>query len=359
MAEKENIPPNLGKAKRPTEKETRKANAELYDRPKRVCISKKAERMAKLSDEEKMRVFGLCNGSNLLGVNTSCVLGDEGMRAKLTWFNTRIKLDQYGEYRSGTGRCDACETVNAKNILTTRPERYLQVCAKSATMRYKEPVELVREAFHKVFQAEGYRDICQVCRQDVVWLQGRMDTASMNRIADVPSYIKEEQHLETNCLCCNRTYEGYFGGDPKEIHERIGSYIRPKKFDPTGDVISQLKKLAEDEDRLIIDLDLDTHINYCLSRSKNNAKTKKNPHNLTFDYMKKLVVTQYFGCALSGVLGAMERKKWNSFSIDKIVPGDDIGYVEGNVQWVILPMNRGKNVHKDEDFRKHLKKIYT
>ena len=88
-------------------------------------------------------------------------------------------------------------------------------------------------------------------------------------------------------------------------------------------------------------------------------KRKKKTHNLTFDYMKKLILTQYFGCVLSGILGAMKSKEWNSFSIDKIIPGKQIGYVEGNVQWVILHMNRGKNEHKDDDFRKHLKKIYT
>ena len=102
MAEKENITPNLA-AKRLTGKESREANLAFHGRTKRVRISK-AERIANLTDEEKMAVFGLCNGSMLQGVNTPCTLGDKGRRAKLTWYNTYVKLDQYDQFRSGTGR---------------------------------------------------------------------------------------------------------------------------------------------------------------------------------------------------------------------------------------------------------------
>jgi len=55
----------------------------------------------------------------------------------------------------------------------------------------------------------------------------------------------------------------------------------------------------------------------------------------------------------------MKKGKWNSFSIDKIVPGYDIGYIEGNIQWVFLPMNCGISRFKDKEFCKHLKKMYT
>ena len=40
--------------------------------------------MANLTNEEKMAVIGLCNGSMLLGVNTPSTLGDKGRRAILT-----------------------------------------------------------------------------------------------------------------------------------------------------------------------------------------------------------------------------------------------------------------------------------
>ena len=72
-----NIPPNLGKGKHATRKETREANLILYDRPKWVCISK-AKGMANLTEKEKMAVFGLCSGSMLLGVHTPCALGEDG-----------------------------------------------------------------------------------------------------------------------------------------------------------------------------------------------------------------------------------------------------------------------------------------
>ena len=135
-----------------------------------------------------------------------------------------------------------------KNQKTTVPERYLKKCVAAASNRSGEPVDLIQEALNKVLLADDYEEICQVCKQKVEWLQGKTNTASMNRMVDLPSYIKEEQQLEINCLCCNRGYEGYFGEKPKWMHEQIGSLIRSKKFDPTADIGPQLKKLAEDED---------------------------------------------------------------------------------------------------------------
>ena len=112
--------------------------------------------MANLTEKEKMAVFGLCNGSMLLGVHTPCALGDEGRRAKLTWYNTNVQLDRHNKWRSSTGRCNACQSVHAKNLKVTVPERYLKICVNNAAKGFREPVELVQEAFDKVLQAEGY-----------------------------------------------------------------------------------------------------------------------------------------------------------------------------------------------------------
>jgi len=158
-------------------------------------------------------------------------------------------------------------------------------------------------------------------------------------------------------LFCNLTYRGLWGDVPIQVHVKIGAYIKAKKFDPTGDVRSQLKKIGEEEGRIIFDME--KYISKCVSGAKGHAKTGKYPFNLTNEYIAGLMKEQHFGCSLSAIMGVMASGEWNSFGIDKIVPGEKIGYVQGNVQWVLNRLNFGKQDHNNADNRKYLGEMYS
>ena len=102
--------------------------------------------MAKLFDEEKMAVVGLCNGSMLLMVYTPCTLGNDGKKVILTWQNKHVNVD-CPNLHSGTGRCNVYHGVHDKNQTETVQQRYLKQCMDNAVLRTGEPVDLFQEAF--------------------------------------------------------------------------------------------------------------------------------------------------------------------------------------------------------------------
>lgn len=70
------------------------------------------------------------------------------------------------------------------------------------------------------------------------------------------------------------------------------------------------------------------------------AKLKKYEYNLTEEYLYNLYVMQNCECKLSGMKLSIDLKNFTA-SIDRI--NSDIGYIEGNVQWV----------HKDVNYIKY------
>lgn len=85
-----------------------------------------------------------------------------------------------------------------------------------------------------------------------------------------------------------------------------------------------------------------------IQAAKQNSK--RNPErefNITDQYMYELWKSQNGKCKLSGRSLEIARKVPNSLSIDKIDPSK--GYVEGNVQWVTIQVNRAKSDLAAED----------
>jgi hypothetical protein len=108
-----------------------------------------------------------------------------------------------------------------RNKRSTEKPIYLNRCLDNASHRFEEPVDKVKEAFSKVLQAEGYKSICQVCHLKVVWLEGKMNTASMNHTVNEKTYVKIVQQLETNCLICNHAYKGLWGNDCTQTNRSL------------------------------------------------------------------------------------------------------------------------------------------
>ena len=86
---------------------------------------------------------------------------------------------------------------------------------------------------------------------------------------------------------------------------------------------------------------------YYISNSRKNAKNKRFEFNLTVEYIKTLWQQQRGVCPYLGVqmhldeVGHERHRSPNSASLDRIDPSK--GYVEGNVEWVCLFVNLGKN----------------
>jgi hypothetical protein len=80
---------------------------------------------------------------------------------------------------------------------------------------------------------------------------------------------------------------------------------------------------------------------------KNNALIRHIDWNVSFDYLAELLIEQDFKCALTGWdIHAMEVN--SPASLDRI--DSSLGYIEGNLQWVISKVNMMKQQYSQEDF---------
>jgi endogenous inhibitor of DNA gyrase (YacG/DUF329 family) len=86
---------------------------------------------------------------------------------------------------------------------------------------------------------------------------------------------------------------------------------------------------------------------YYISNARKNAKSKRYAFNLTIEYLKNLWDKQKGICPYLGTqmyldeVGYDRHRAANSASLDRIDSCE--GYIEGNVEWVCLFVNLGKN----------------
>lgn len=97
-----------------------------------------------------------------------------------------------------------------------------------------------------------------------------------------------------------------------------------------------------------------------LASIKKGAKSRNIEYNVTPEYLYNLIEKQNFKCKLSGVdieLDKYFHKKDNfhSASLDRIY--NNLGYVEGNVQWVHKDINIMKNKYDEKYFIEMCRKI--
>lgn len=96
-----------------------------------------------------------------------------------------------------------------------------------------------------------------------------------------------------------------------------------------------------------------------VSKLKINAQKRNILFNLTIEYLAFLFESQEGKCALSGVpIQLSYSKKFKSIdraSLDRI--NNDVGYVEGNVQFVSVKINYAKHKMNQEDFIDMCKKV--
>ena len=89
---------------------------------------------------------------------------------------------------------------------------------------------------------------------------------------------------------------------------------------------------------------------------KNSAGKRKHEFNITIEYAYNLFIQQDKKCALTGELMKLDDKiSKHTASLDRI--NSKIGYVEGNVQWVLREVNLMKNVLPEDKFISLCKKI--
>lgn len=85
------------------------------------------------------------------------------------------------------------------------------------------------------------------------------------------------------------------------------------------------------------------------------ARTRKHECDLTLPYLKELWENQKDKCAYSGLEIKIHGKHTSIFdqaSLDRI--DSSKGYVEGNIQFIVLSLNLAKNSSSDKAFRKFL-----
>lgn len=95
------------------------------------------------------------------------------------------------------------------------------------------------------------------------------------------------------------------------------------------------------------------------SQIRKCAEKRNKPFNVTIEYCWQLLLAQDKKCALSGEPIALPLKKGEAFtaSLDCINP--ELGYVEGNLQWLHRNVNQLKWDQPTEKFLFWIKKVYT
>jgi hypothetical protein len=108
-----------------------------------------------------------------------------------------------------------------------------------------------------------------------------------------------------------------------------------------------------EEDRLLM-----SAIRARVQNAKGNSKRLKHPIpvSVTAEYLYELFKQQEGKCALSGVDLKIEVGAVTCLSLDKIHP--ELGYIEGNVQWVAWAVNRAKGDMETDVFLDMCKKVY-
>lgn len=98
--------------------------------------------------------------------------------------------------------------------------------------------------------------------------------------------------------------------------------------------------------------------NKLLNRWMANAKSRNYPFTVTFDYLQDLLELQNYKCALTGSnllcpKTYIEHREMTSnpylISLDRI--DNDLGYVEGNVQFVCVWANKARGSYDNELFK--------
>jgi hypothetical protein len=99
-----------------------------------------------------------------------------------------------------------------------------------------------------------------------------------------------------------------------------------------------------------------------ISRIQKNAETRGIEYNIDKQYIWDLFLSQNKKCALTGMdikFGQQSRRKEKAreetASLDRI--DNSLGYIKGNVQWVHKDINKMKNTHSLEYFKKLCKLV--
>lgn len=104
--------------------------------------------------------------------------------------------------------------------------------------------------------------------------------------------------------------------------------------------------------------------NALFNRWRTNAKVRSYPFNISIEYLQCLLEQQKHECALTGIKllcpkNYAERKEMTSspylISLDRI--NSDIGYVDGNVQFVCVWANIAKGKYSNDMFKDIIKKL--
>lgn len=99
---------------------------------------------------------------------------------------------------------------------------------------------------------------------------------------------------------------------------------------------------------------------YYLNKARERHKRKWDATNLDEEYLQQLWDHQGGRCAWTGmemvpILKGYVVDPFASASLDRIC--SDLGYVKGNVQFVLLPLNHAKGNADEDDFRQFLRSI--
>lgn len=140
--------------------------------------------------------------------------------------------------------------------------------------------------------------------------------------------VNKNGHQKYNCLCdC---------GNYKEV---FGTHLRQSKIKSCG-CINKVNGVSGVQWYKIVS-----------SGIKRRIKRSKLDFNITKEYVNKIFIEQEGKCKLSGTPITLP-KYWNdktfTASLDRI--NSNLGYIEGNVQWVHKNVNIMKNVFPEDMF---------
>lgn len=159
--------------------------------------------------------------------------------------------------------------------------------------------------------------------------------------------------ISKSCGCKRQSHRLFHVVD--EICKRCGETFQKKKIAKKTFYCSKYCRAttAAEKSKYTRSRSVEATLRGVLACSKCRSKRKERPHNLTIDYLLRLLAEQNGKCALTGRILVPSNSKTkseshpNTISIDRI--DSDKGYVEGNVRLVTYIVNAAKNRFSDEE----------
>jgi hypothetical protein len=319
-------------------------------------------RLAEMLPDERSQTFGQCQGPE---EGTPCRAGDDGWPALLTPYTTGTARRKNGTLRLKRGpKCDACFIIRTRVCKNEYTNYHRSQVVANMAYHGSNHVAICNAEYNRLVTNVNEPLQCTHCNAVVVEKMGSPLSLSIDRkFEEIKSYDPADgQENHVTCLFCQRGLKGVPWELRQQFHKEASVYVSAGLFDPAASLevrMEQLRTIHEKENiALVPRKQVELKMNGKWRSHRYIIREKKiNKGNMaTKDFVVQFQ-NQYQRCLYTAVRLQLDTTALMVFSPDRI--DSSLSYDRGNVQFVLLRINTGKNVFDDKIIGQHLASLYA